>query len=160
MESHDVVPMQPSLSLSLSLSRASMVCFSYLLQALMAITLPAGILSWGLLPFQSSRHQLQPVPQSQTPLDAPGCDGSGIVEPGGRCNGDGLVDSPPDHRDREGFKFENPSTDCKYVSQMHIWDSFKDRGRTPSHRRSLQRPAAFLCQCPATSQRAVPRPCR
>ncbi|GFF51840.1 protein RDR1 [Aspergillus lentulus] len=103
-----------------------MVCFNYLLQALVVITLPAWTLGWGILPFQSYQHQQQPVPQSQTPLEGPGCDGSGIVDPGGRCNGDGLVDSPPDHRDREGFKFENPSTDCKYVSQMHIWDSFKD----------------------------------
>ncbi|GIC89811.1 nuclear transport factor 2 family protein [Aspergillus udagawae] len=103
-----------------------MVCFNYLIQALIAITLPAETLGWGVLPFQSYEHQQQPVPQSQSLLEAPGCDGSGIVDPSGRCNGDGLVDRPPDHRDREGFKFENPSTDCKYVSQMHIWDSFKD----------------------------------
>lgn len=62
--------------------------------------------------------------QSQEPLEGPGCDGSGVVDPDGRCNGDGVVDSPPDPR-REGFRFENPSTDCKYVSQMYIYDVFK-----------------------------------
>ncbi|KAJ5134648.1 hypothetical protein N7526_006013, partial [Penicillium atrosanguineum] len=29
-------------------------------------------------------------------------------------------------RDREGFEFENPSAHCQFVSQLHIWDSFKD----------------------------------
>lgn len=54
-----------------------------------------------------------------------GCDdGTGIVD-GGHCNGTGVVDDPLP-KNREGFQFENPSTDCKYVSQMHIWDSFKD----------------------------------
>ena len=52
-----------------------------------------------------------------------GCDGTGIVD-GGYCNGTGVVDDPIPH-DREGFQFENPSTNCKYVSQMYIWDSFK-----------------------------------
>ncbi|CAG8919102.1 unnamed protein product [Penicillium salamii] len=52
-----------------------------------------------------------------------GCDGSGVVD-GGHCNGTGVVDDPTPHH-REGFQFENPSTDCKYVSQMYIWDSFK-----------------------------------
>ncbi|KAJ5851633.1 uncharacterized protein N7529_011018 [Penicillium soppii] len=61
----------------------------------------------------------------QTSLLRPGCDdGTGIVDPDGKCNGTGVVDDPIPHH-REGFKFENPSTDCKYVSQMHIWDSFK-----------------------------------
>ena len=62
----------------------------------------------------------------QKPFEDPGCDGTGIVDPDGRCNGDGLVDQPstPDER-RGGFEFENPSTNCKYASQPHIWDSFK-----------------------------------
>lgn len=63
--------------------------------------------------------------QSQSPLEAPGCDGSGIVDPSGRCNGDGIVHNPPPSKDREGFVFDNPSTNCKYVSQPYIWDSFK-----------------------------------
>lgn len=62
---------------------------------------------------------------SQIPLVKSGCDGTGIVDPDGHCNGTGLVDDPIPH-DREGFRFENPSTNCKYVTQMHIWDSFKD----------------------------------
>ncbi|KAJ5833706.1 hypothetical protein N7474_002017 [Penicillium riverlandense] len=62
---------------------------------------------------------------TQKPLEKPGCDGTGLVDPDGRCNGDGLIHDPPP-RDREGFYFENPSTDCAYVTQMHIWDSFKD----------------------------------
>ncbi|OJJ43871.1 hypothetical protein ASPZODRAFT_889667 [Penicilliopsis zonata CBS 506.65] len=72
----------------------------------------------------------------QTRLEAPGCDGSGIVDPHGRCNGDGIIEHPenpypypypPDGRwkDREGFVFDNPSTDCAFVSQPEIWDSFK-----------------------------------
>lgn len=61
----------------------------------------------------------------QQPLEKPGCNGSGLVDPEGRCNGDGLIHDPSP-QDREGFKFENPSTDCQYVTQMHIWDSFKD----------------------------------
>lgn len=69
----------------------------------------------------SSRATLGP----QMTLEDPGCDGSGLVDPDGRCNGDGIVHDPSP-RDREGFEFENPSTDCKYMSQMHIWDSFKD----------------------------------
>lgn len=60
----------------------------------------------------------------QKSLERPGCDGSGLVDPDGRCNGDGIIHDPG--RDREGFEFENPSTHCKFVSQMHIWDSFKD----------------------------------
>ncbi|KAJ5665076.1 uncharacterized protein N7477_007524 [Penicillium maclennaniae] len=60
----------------------------------------------------------------QKALERPGCDGSGLVDPDGRCNGDGIIHDPT--RDREGFEFENPSTHCQYVSQMHIWDSFKD----------------------------------
>src|SRR4051794_30552220 len=62
---------------------------------------------------------------TQTPLHAQtDCDGTGIVDPDSHCNGTGVVDDPAPHG-REGFKFENPSTKCKYVSQMHIWDSFK-----------------------------------
>ena len=73
-----------------------------------------------------SKHGLQ----AQEPLDAfdsPDCDGSGIVpDPSGHCNGDGMVpDRPHDDKTREGFKFQNPSTNCKYVSQPYIWDSFK-----------------------------------
>ncbi|CAG8406943.1 unnamed protein product [Penicillium salamii] len=90
-----------------------------------------------------------------------GCDGSGVVD-GGHCNGTGVVDDPTPHH-REGFQFENPSTDCKYVSQMYIWDSFKVlekdmmkfvhadpqrrpiyRRRAPPRRRPLPRSAAFL----------------
>jgi hypothetical protein len=63
---------------------------------------------------------------TQTPLHAQtDCDGTGIVDPDSHCNGTGVVDDPAPNG-REGFKFENPSTKCKYVSQMHIWDSFKD----------------------------------
>ncbi|KAJ5689092.1 hypothetical protein N7462_003484 [Penicillium macrosclerotiorum] len=65
-----------------------------------------------------------PLQQSLT-VEEPGCDGSGLVDPDGRCNGDGIIHDPAP-RDREGFHFENPSTDCRFVSQMHIWDSFKD----------------------------------
>jgi hypothetical protein len=61
----------------------------------------------------------------QKTLEDPGCDGSGLVDPDGRCNGDGIIHDPAPG-DREGFEFENPSTNCKFVSQMHIWDSFKD----------------------------------
>lgn len=62
--------------------------------------------------------------QIQQPLEDPGCDGSGLVDPDGHCNGDGVIHDPAPH-DREGFRFENPSN-YKYVSQMHIWDSFKN----------------------------------
>ncbi|KAJ5099816.1 hypothetical protein N7532_006817 [Penicillium argentinense] len=68
---------------------------------------------------------------TQKILDAPECDGSGLIDPDSpsRCSGDGLVPNP-DHSGhsghREGFRFENPSTNCRYVSQMHIWDAFKD----------------------------------
>ena len=34
-----------------------------------------------------------------------------------------LIQSPDPKR--EGFRFDNPSTDCKYVSQMYIYDVFK-----------------------------------
>lgn len=93
-----------------------MVAHRYL-HALVAWMLPVAIFGWALYPLQQN---------SQLPLEAPGCDGSGIVDPDGRCDGNGLIDHPPDGKNREGFHFENPSTDCKYVTQMHIWDSFKD----------------------------------
>lgn len=78
------------------------------------------------LGFGLPRCVLSRVPWAlQQTLESPGCNGSGLVDPDGRCNGNGIINdpSPPD---REGFQFENPSTDCKYVTQMHIWDSFKD----------------------------------
>lgn len=92
-----------------------MVASRYFIQLLVALVSPAITLS-------RFTSRFNPY---QAPLEAPGCDGSGIVDPDGRCDGNGLIDNPPD-MDREGFKFENPSTDCQYVSQMHIWDSFKD----------------------------------
>ncbi|PKY07251.1 hypothetical protein P168DRAFT_309079 [Aspergillus campestris IBT 28561] len=74
--------------------------------------------------------QLQPQPPSQ-PLEGPDCDGSGIADPDSDCNGDGIGNpypGPPSHgpdKNREGFIFDNPSTNCPYVTQMHIWDAFK-----------------------------------
>ncbi|EAU30483.1 conserved hypothetical protein [Aspergillus terreus NIH2624] len=105
-----------------------MVLIAYFLQALTAYILSAATFGLSFLAFggQQQQHQ-QLTPHSQIPLEGPGCDGSGIVDPDGRCNGDGLIDDPqpPGDKYREGFRFENPSTDCKYVSQMYIWDSFK-----------------------------------
>lgn len=63
--------------------------------------------------------------QKPLPLEDPRCGGNGLADPDGNCNGDGIIHDPAPH-EREGFQFENPSTDCEYVSQMHIWDSFKD----------------------------------
>lgn len=67
---------------------------------------------------------------TQQPLDKPGCDGSGLIDPDGHdpCSGDGLINDPGSGHSghREGFQFENPSTHCRFVSQMHIWDAFKD----------------------------------
>ncbi|KAJ5461294.1 uncharacterized protein N7458_002846 [Penicillium daleae] len=63
--------------------------------------------------------------QQPLPLEDPRCGGTGLADPDGNCNGDGIIHDPSP-REREGFQFENPSTDCEYVSQMHIWDSFKD----------------------------------
>lgn len=93
-----------------------MVSSRYLFRILVFLVIPTITLGRVVFPFH----------QQQTPLEAPGCDGSGIADPDGHCDGNGLVDGPEDGKDREGFEFENPSTDCKYVSQMHIWDSFKD----------------------------------
>lgn len=109
-----------------------MVLTAYFLQALTAYILSAATFGLSFLAFggqqqqQQQQHQ-QLTPHSQIPLEGPGCDGSGIVDPDGRCNGDGLIDDPqpPGDKYREGFRFENPSTDCKYVSQLYIWDSFK-----------------------------------
>ena len=84
-----------------------------------AFVLPGSALS--IVPFQK-------------PLENPdGCDGSGIADPG-KCNGDGVIGEPetpphfghpPKNKNRDGFKFENPSTDCKYESQPALWDHFK-----------------------------------
>jgi hypothetical protein len=63
--------------------------------------------------------------QKSLPLEDPRCGGTGLADPDGNCNGDGVI-RDPSPREREGFRFENPSTNCEYVSQMHIWDSFKD----------------------------------
>ncbi|KAE8362950.1 hypothetical protein BDV27DRAFT_130744 [Aspergillus caelatus] len=102
-----------------------MIIFKPLLQALVATILLT--LSLGRVSLQSPSHQ-QLIPQSNNHWEDPGCDGSGIVDPDGHCNGDGIIDNPQNPRDkeREGFRFDNPSTNCKYVTQMHIWDSFKD----------------------------------
>jgi hypothetical protein len=56
-----------------------------------------------------------------------GCDGSGIVDPSHPCPGDGIVAPPsnPTPGSREGFEFDNQSTNCKYMSQPAIWDAFK-----------------------------------
>nr|ASK38714.1 ketosteroid isomerase-like protein [Paecilomyces divaricatus] len=88
-----------------------------------ALVLPGSALS--IIPFQK-------------PMENPHlCDGTGIVDPDGNCNGDGVIDEPParpprfgnppphEGRDRDGFKFENPSTQCKYMSQPDLWDNFK-----------------------------------
>ncbi|KAJ5343088.1 hypothetical protein MYU51_016299 [Penicillium brevicompactum] len=89
-----------------------MILTNYLLVALAASLFP-----------EASGRFISLLGSSQSLLQT-GCDGTGIVD-GGHCNGTGVVDDPlPKHR--EGFQFENPSTNCKYVSQMHIWDSFKD----------------------------------
>ncbi|OKO99935.1 hypothetical protein PENSUB_8152 [Penicillium subrubescens] len=63
--------------------------------------------------------------QKPLPLEDSRCGGNGLADPDGNCNGDGIIHDPAPH-EREGFQFENPSTNCEYVSQMHIWDSFKD----------------------------------
>ncbi|KAL2865627.1 uncharacterized protein BJX67DRAFT_168647 [Aspergillus lucknowensis] len=93
----------------------------YFLRAVVACVIPISTLSYAVLPLWTS---YQPSIKSQLPLEDPGCDGSGIVDPDGRCNGNGVIDNPPDP-DREGFRFDNPSTDCQYVTQMYIYDVFK-----------------------------------
>ncbi|EIT80456.1 hypothetical protein AO1008_07331 [Aspergillus oryzae 100-8] len=102
-----------------------MIIFKPFLQALVATVLLT--LSLGRASLRSPSYQ-QLIPQSPNHWEEPGCDGSGIVDPDGHCNGDGIIDNPQNPRDkeREGFRFDNPSTNCKYVTQMHIWDSFKD----------------------------------
>ncbi|KAL4890084.1 hypothetical protein BDV59DRAFT_195207 [Aspergillus ambiguus] len=103
-----------------------MVLLVYVFRALAAAILSAATFGPSWLSALNSRAHQQLAPQSQFSFEGPGCDGSGIVDPDGRCNGDGLIDDPqPDDKYRDGFHFENPSTDCKYVSQMYIWDSFK-----------------------------------
>ncbi|KAL3442187.1 hypothetical protein BJX65DRAFT_299193 [Aspergillus insuetus] len=94
----------------------------YHLQALVAYIISISALSYAVSLVWAG---YQPsILESQTPSEEPGCDGSGIVDPDGRCNGDGLIDNPPDPR-RGGFRFDDPSTDCKYVTQMYIYDVFK-----------------------------------
>ncbi|CAG8886655.1 unnamed protein product [Penicillium nalgiovense] len=94
-----------------------MILSQYLSYALLAFLLPSATSGRSILSTFRDR--------TQSPLLKSGCDdGTGLVDPDGKCNGTGLVDDPMPH-DREGFKFENPSTDCKYASQPHIWDSFK-----------------------------------
>jgi len=67
---------------------------------------------------------------TQKIVTGPECDASGLIDPDSHnsCSGNGLVIDPISghSRPREGFQFENPSTDCRFVSQMHIWDSFKN----------------------------------
>ncbi|KAE8387942.1 hypothetical protein BDV23DRAFT_185803 [Aspergillus alliaceus] len=101
-----------------------MIVLKKLLQALVATTLLT--IALGRASLQSQPAQ-QPILQSLNPREDPGCDGSGI-DPDGHCSGDGIIDDPQNPRDkeREGFRFDNPSTNCKYVTQMYVWDSFKD----------------------------------
>jgi hypothetical protein len=95
---------------------STMIFTRYLVGALAASLVPAGAFGRSVFSFFGD---------TQRPLLKSGCDdGTGIVDPDGHCNGTGVVDDPIP-QDREGFQFENPSTHCKYVSQMHIWDSFK-----------------------------------
>ncbi|RAK83694.1 hypothetical protein BO79DRAFT_160229 [Aspergillus costaricaensis CBS 115574] len=73
---------------------------------------------------------LFPSPTDSQPLDDPHCNGTGLIDPSNPdqdhpCTGDGLIPPSPADPPREGFHFENPSTNCTYVSQPHIWDSFK-----------------------------------
>lgn len=94
-----------------------MILSQYLSYALLAFLLPSATFGRSIFSIFGD--------STQSPLPKSGCDdGTGLVDPDGKCNGTGVVDDPVPH-DREGFKFENPSTDCKYVSQMYIWDSFK-----------------------------------
>ncbi|KAJ5958341.1 uncharacterized protein N7479_005491 [Penicillium vulpinum] len=94
-----------------------MLLSQYISYALLAFLLPSATFGRSILSIFGDN--------TQSPLLKSGCDdGTGIVDPDGKCNGTGVVDDPIPH-DREGFKFENPSTDCKYASQPHIWDSFK-----------------------------------
>ncbi|KAF9890983.1 hypothetical protein FE257_005240 [Aspergillus nanangensis] len=101
-----------------------MILVAYLLRALLAYAVSTATFSLAFSPF---KNQQQLASQLITPSEGSDCDGSGIVDPNGRCNGDGIIDDPvsPPDKDRDGFRFENPSTDCKYVSQMYIWDAFK-----------------------------------
>ena len=101
--------------------------FLFLVQVFLILKLALLTLSLSIsLPFPKQI-------QAQTPLrtlESPDCDGSGIIpDPStpNDCDGNGLVPDRPHHDDktREGFKFQNPSTNCKYVSQPYIWDSFK-----------------------------------
>ncbi|KAJ5146267.1 uncharacterized protein N7515_000831 [Penicillium bovifimosum] len=96
-----------------------MILSQYTSYALVAILLPPATLGRSVFSFFGDNTQ-----KALMRLDCD--DGTGIADPDGKCNGTGVVDDPigRDHH-REGFKFENPSKDCKYVTQMYIWDSFK-----------------------------------
>jgi hypothetical protein len=48
-----------------------------------------------------------------------------IVDPHDGCAGDGIIDRP-NPGGHGGFKFENPLTNCKYVSQPYIYDNFME----------------------------------
>ena len=117
-----------------------MYLLKYTIPALFLTSVPANCLRiWdrhstqqSLLPQSQSQSQFQSQPQPQShPLENPDCNGSGIADPDRDCNGSGIVNpypDPPSHgpdKTREGFLFDNPSTDCAYVTQMHIWDAFK-----------------------------------
>lgn len=100
-----------------------------ILRTLVALTLHATVLSWAVAPFGNKNLQLQLQHQlGQNPQDTPRCDSTDVTKPGDDCNRDSLINISPHirYKDREGFYFENPSTDCIFVTQMYIWDSFKD----------------------------------
>ncbi|PYI09969.1 hypothetical protein BO78DRAFT_458789 [Aspergillus sclerotiicarbonarius CBS 121057] len=73
-------------------------------------------------------------PNPPSPFDDPSCDGTGLINPhdppNKHCTGDGLIPPSPSpiltpDPTRENFTFENPTQNCTYASQPHIWDSFK-----------------------------------
>lgn len=99
-----------------------------ILRTLVALTLHATVLSWAVAPFGNKNLQLQLQNQLGQYRQGTPSDSSDVTKPGDDCNRDSLINISPDlrYRDREGFYFENPSTDCIFVTQMHIWDSFKD----------------------------------
>ena len=109
-----------------------MYLLKYTIPTLLLTNVPANCLRiWDR---HSTQQSLLPQSQSQSqshPLENPDCNGSGIADPDRDCNGSGIVNpypDPPSHgpdKTREGFLFDNPSTDCAYVTQMHIWDAFK-----------------------------------
>ncbi|RAK95162.1 uncharacterized protein BO80DRAFT_419603 [Aspergillus ibericus CBS 121593] len=125
-----------------------------LLQHLLpALSLTTTVLTL-TLPFNTNHaHQPQdqltltipPNPNPPSPPSPPNikddssCDGTGLIpptNPNNHCTGDGLIPpSPPSPSPippiltpdptRENFTFENPTLECPYPSQPHIWDSFK-----------------------------------